>query len=127
MRLRIDDSDHDERFAALLPREGRVVATPRSSDSRRAWNLVRLDAPLVYESVEYSHCLVASRWLDRPINKVQPTSVSILLVPAAGPEVTDGFACGDYLEIARAMAQLLDRERPAVAGPPAAAGRRQSP
>ncbi|HYW04567.1 MAG TPA: hypothetical protein VFA86_11575 [Gammaproteobacteria bacterium] len=91
------------------------MSMPRCCDSRHVWNLVRLDRPVRYEGLEFSHCLVASRWLDRPINKVQPASVFLLLVPAESSAVPDGFSRSQYPRVPRGAAQVI----PAEAVPPA--------
>ncbi|HYW02299.1 MAG TPA: hypothetical protein VFA86_00020 [Gammaproteobacteria bacterium] len=127
VRIRIHSCDEAEPFARFLPREGVVVAMPRCSDSRHAWHLVRLDRSVRYQALEFSHCLVASRWLDRPINRVQPASVFLLLVPAGQAAVPDGFSRSQYLRVARGAAQMIageagaSQERapaPGVPGPP---------
>lgn len=107
VRIRIHSCDESEPLARFLPREGVVVAMPRCSGSRHAWNLVRLDQPVRYQGLEFSHCLVASRWLDRPINKVQPASVFLHLVPAGQAAVPDGFSREGYPRIPRGSAQMI--------------------
>ncbi len=103
MRLRIEYFDHNERFAALLPREGVVVSTPKCADSCLAWHLLHLDEPLVYEAVEFTQLLIASRWRERELGEPEPTSVFILLVPPSNP-VEDGFSSERYVHAAWGMA-----------------------
>lgn len=106
MKLRIEYFDHNERFAALLPRAGTVVATPKCADSALIWHLLRLDQALVYEAVEYSQFLIASRWRDRAVGEREATSVYILLVPVS-EQVVDGFFHERYLHAAWGMAHVL--------------------
>jgi hypothetical protein len=87
MRLRIEYSDQNESFAAQLPREGVVVAQPRSSDSDLSWYLLSLDAPVTYEHAAYTHVLLASRWYGHRLGGAEPTPVFILLVPRRMPRL----------------------------------------
>ncbi len=104
MRLRIEYFDGNDVFAALLPREGMVVATPQCADSELAWHLVRLDAPLTYEGTEYSRLLVASRWRGHAIRADAATSVFILVVPSTAV-VADGFSYKSFRHVAWGMAR----------------------
>jgi hypothetical protein len=110
MKLRIEYLDHNERLAALLPREGRVVATPECADSPLAWHLIRLDEPLLYEATEHAHLLVASRWQGQTLGEPAPTSVFILLVPSAVP-VGNGFSHRQFLHAAWGMAHVVGESR----------------
>jgi len=107
MRLRIEYFDQNESFAPELPREGAVVARPRSSDSQLSWHLVRLDVPITYEQVAYTHLLLASRWEGCPIGGSESTSVFILLVPPATSSVADGFSHKHYPHVAWGMAYVV--------------------
>ncbi len=106
MRLRIEYLDHNERFAALLPREGRVVSMPRCVDSSLHWHLLRLDDPLCYDARAYSHLLLASRWQGQVIGGPTATSVFMLLV-ASPAVVADGFSCKRFAHAAWGMAHRL--------------------
>jgi hypothetical protein len=107
MRLRIDYFDQNERFAALLPREGVVVSNPRCADSALEWHLVRLDAPLSYDGAEYSHLLIASRWHEHVIREGAATSVFILLVPSPVAAVADGFSHKQFAHVAWGVAHVV--------------------
>ena len=107
MRLRIEYFDQNEAFAKQLPREGQVVAMPKSCDSPLPWHLVQLDAPVVYEQVEYTLLLLASRWEGHPIGGTEPTSVFILLVPSSSSGVTDGFSHKHFPHIAWGMCHVV--------------------
>lgn len=109
MKLRIEYFDHNERFAALLPREGAVVSTPTCADSPLRWHLVCLDDPLVYDAIEYTQILVASRWQDRAVGAREATSVFILLVPPS-LTVADGFSHKLFLHAAWGMAHVVDAQ-----------------
>jgi len=103
MRLRIEYFDQNESFAAQLPREGVVVAQPRSGDSELSWHLLHLDTPVTYEHAVYTHVLLASRWASHPLGGSEPTSVFILLVPQSQAMVADGFSHKRYLHVAWGM------------------------
>lgn len=106
MRVRIEYFDQNETFAAQLPREGLIVATPRASDSSVDWYLVLLDAPVVSEGAEHASVLIASRWKGKPIVGGQPASVFILLVPP-GQVVTDGFSYKQFVHVAWGMCHVI--------------------
>ena len=108
MRLRVEYFDQNESFAAQLPREGVVVAQPKSGDSDLSWYLVRLDAPVTYEHAVYTHVLLASRWDGHPLVGPEPTSVFILLVPPPHTSVVDGFSHKRYLHVAWGMSSVVD-------------------
>ncbi|MDP9141249.1 MAG: hypothetical protein M3O62_10710 [Pseudomonadota bacterium] len=110
MKLRIEYLDHNEHFATLLPREGRVVATPECADSALAWHLIHLDKPLLYEATAHTHFLVASRWQGQAVGEPVPTSVFILLVPSA-VSVEDGFSHKHFLHAAWGMAHVVEDSR----------------
>jgi hypothetical protein len=107
MRLRIEYFDHNEYFAAQLPRDGLVLAQPRSSDSPLPWHLVQLDVPVIYEQVVHTHLLLASRWEGYPLGRAEPTSVFILLVPPAHTTVADGFSYKQYRHVAWGMSHVI--------------------
>lgn len=107
MRLRIEYFDHNEDFAALLPREGRVIASPACADSTLVWLLLRLDRPLVYGGIEYSDFLLASRWPEHAVGGSKATSVFILLVPAQATPVEAGFSHKQFLHVAWGMAHAI--------------------
>lgn len=119
MRLRIEYYDQNERFAPLLPRDGIVVSEPACADSSLAWHLLRLDVPISYEGVEYSHFLVASRWQEQPIGAAAPTSVFILLVSSANA-VSDGFSHKQFPHVAWGMARVVSAEQALGGGNPLA-------
>jgi hypothetical protein len=106
MRLHIEYFDQNENFAGLLPREGIVEGTPSCVDSSHIWHLLRLDNPVFYESTEYSHFLLASRWEGHHIGEPEPTSVFILLVPSSFEQVADGFSHKQFLHVAWGMASV---------------------
>ena len=106
MKLRIEYFDQNESFAALLPREGFVVSTPKCADSQLTWYLVRLDEPLLYEGTEHSHFLVASRWQGQVVGGHAATSVFILLVPSS-TLVADGFSHKAFFHVAWGMAHVV--------------------
>lgn len=110
MKLRIEYLDHNEHFAALLPREGRVVANPECADSALAWHLIRLDEPLLYKATAHTHFLVASRWQGQAVGEPVPTSVFVLLVPSAVP-VENGFSHKHFLHAAWGMAHVVEESR----------------
>ena len=107
MRLRIEYLDHNESFAAQLPREGVVVAQPMSSDSELSWYLLRLDVPVTYEHAVYKHFLLASRWEGHSVSGPESTSVFILLVPQSEASVADGFCRNRYLHVAWGMSRVV--------------------
>lgn len=107
MRLHIEYLDQNESFAAQLPRDGVVVAQPRSIDSQLLWYLVQLDASVIYENVKHTQLLIASRWQDGSIDGVEPTSVFILLVPP-NASVPEGFSYKHYSHVAWGMSHVVD-------------------
>ena len=106
MRLRIEYYDHNEAFAQLLPREGTVEDIPEASDSRHRWHLLRLDSPINYDGMHYTHFLVASRWHGKAIGDQEPTSVFVLLVPADS-KPRAGFSYKQFMHVAWGMAHAL--------------------
>lgn len=107
MRLQITYHDQNDGFGRLLPRTGVVESTPACSDDAHRWFLIRLDAPIEYEGVAYSHFLVASRWRGRDVGEPEPTSVFLLLVPASHGPVGDGFSPKEFPFVAWGMARIL--------------------
>jgi len=107
MRLRIEYFDQNESFAKQLPREGLVVAKPKSGDSALPWHLVQLDAPVVYEQTEHTLVLLAARWEGYPIGGTEPASVFILLVPPSISTVTDGFSHKQFPHIAWGVCHVV--------------------
>jgi hypothetical protein len=103
MRLRIEYADHNESFAAQLPRVGTVVARPKACDSAHQWHLVRLDSPVIYNGEIHSHVLIASRWEGYLVGSGEPTGVFILVVPPA-VQVADGFSHREFPHVAWGMA-----------------------
>ena len=91
-----------------MPREGVVVAQPRSSDSQLSWYVLRLDTPVTYEHAVHTHVLLASRWEDHPLGGSEPTPVFILLVPQWQATVADGFSHKRYLHVAWGMSSVVD-------------------
>jgi len=107
MRLRMEYFDQNESVAKQLPREGLVVATPKSCDSPLLWHLVQLDAPVVYEQVEHTLLLLAARWERYPIGGTERASVFTLLVPSSSSTVTNGFSHEHFPHIAWGMCHVV--------------------
>jgi hypothetical protein len=106
MRVRIEYFDQNEAFSGQLPREGSIVATPCASDSALDWYLVRLDAPVMWDNIEHTLVLIASRWKGHSVVGAEPTSVFILLVPPLHA-VVDGFSYGQYTHVAWGMCHAI--------------------
>lgn len=97
-RLRLDYFDQNEDFARCLPCEGTIEREPACADSRKAWVLVRLDEPLLYEGARYGHVLLTARHDGGSVEEGE--HVYVLLVPLGAPAVPDGFSYRDYLHVA---------------------------
>src|SRR2546429_1344745 len=81
LALRIEYFDHNERFAAILPRSGVVVRRLHSTNGVDNWFLLKLSDPFEYEGHEYQHLVIRSRWAGHEIGEREPTSVFVLLAP----------------------------------------------
>ena len=88
-RLLLEYFDHNDSFAPLLPKAGRIERNVIAADGN-AWALFRPDSPIEYEGLVYQHLLLRSRWKGYEIGGPSPTSVFILLVTDA-EALADGF------------------------------------
>jgi len=92
VRVRIEYADHNESFAAYLPRDGAVSGTYFEANGVGPWFLVSLDEPLQYQvkigepfqfrAMQVDAFLIRSRWQDKRVGDPDGTSVFILLVEA---------------------------------------------
>ena len=102
LRLRIEYADHNESFSGQLPRIGTIEEEIRFLDSANLWYLVRLEAPVTVEGKSYSRLLLASRWIDCPIDTEERASAFILLVPE-GSAPNESHSYKEFTNIAWGM------------------------
>ena len=105
--LRIEYADHNDDFAAELPRDVTVVRKVSTDAGVDDWYLVRADEPMRSEGREYTYLLVRSRWIDRAIGGPQPTSVFVLLVADPSDVPIEALDPHAFLHIAWGMASLI--------------------
>ena len=106
MRVLIEYGDHNDTFASALPICGEVESTPRATDSKLRWLLVKLDSALTYAGHDYRRLLIASRWTGRELNEANAVSVFTLLVPGS-QSVKDGFSYRHFDHVAWCMAKVV--------------------
>ncbi len=80
-RLRIDYFDHNESFATILPRSGRVTRRLRSMRGVDNFFVLKLDEPFEYAGQRHESIVIRSRWQGYEIGDPEQTSVFVVLVP----------------------------------------------
>jgi len=107
MRIRLEYFDHNDHFAAVLPRDGTIERIVSSRDDQ-SWALFRLDMPVEYKRRSYDYFLLMSRWEGYELGGFNPTSVYIFLVDDLR-KVKDGFKPKSFDHVAWGMATRLSQ------------------
>jgi len=105
-RLRLEYGDHNDAFAAELPRHVDVKRRVSARNGVDDWYLVGLAEPVRADGMEYSRLLLRSRELGAALGGPRPTPVFILLVGDDGLPA-DGFDPHDFLHVAWGVASRL--------------------
>jgi hypothetical protein len=110
VRYQIEYADHNESFAAFLPRNNTVASMHWSSKEVGPWVLLALDAPFDYqfkigEPYQYRRAiidafLIRSRWEGSNVGDLDGVSVSILLVEKGMRPIKHNIDVDDYVHIA---------------------------
>jgi hypothetical protein len=107
MYLRVEYFDQNFSFASCLPRDGKAVRVLKSLENNLDWYLIRLNRPVEYENIQYSHFLLASRHKGCYIGDNKPVDVFILLVPSTHVNITDGFSFKQFNLVAWGTASVI--------------------
>ena len=98
--------DHNEKFAEVLPVEGRIGAR-LSTGSVDDWYRLDLDGPIEWETDKYDYVLIRSRYADR-IDDPEGTSVFVLVGKTNPPNDGSIIDVGDYDHVAWGWARVVN-------------------
>jgi hypothetical protein len=90
-RLRLEYDDHNEPFAAELPRDVVVLRRVSARHGVDDWYLVSLAEPVTVDGTAYTRLLLRSREQATPLGGPRPVSSFILLVEGEDGVPADGF------------------------------------
>jgi hypothetical protein len=109
-QLVVGYGDHNDAFAAHLPRSGTVARQIALEDSGSDWLVLQLADPFEYpgspdtgfRALAVTHFIVRSRWAGCPIGGPQ-TSVFVLIDPDRVLDTKERFRSTDFIHIAWGM------------------------
>lgn len=118
LRLRIDYADHNEAFAACLPRTGTVAGTFQDTNGIGPWLLVDLDEPFEYQLkvgepfqfrlIRVDALLIRSRWENCEVGDPEAVAVFLLLVEEGVHPTGSSIVLEDYIHIAWGSCMPVD-------------------